>query len=99
MLPLLDRLVIFLEKLTSDEEVDVELPRYLSKASMEMADSAVEAVRKETTRLYDLAVGVINVGLSIQREVFQSEEKVKRVVRKSTDVIDTDRHLRFCIMV
>lgn len=68
MLPLLKLLVKFLEKLFLDDEIKVELPRYLSKASMEMADAAVEAARKETTRLYDLTVGVINDGLSIQRD-------------------------------
>jgi phosphate:Na+ symporter len=53
-----------------------------------MADAAVEAVRKESIRLYDLAVGIINDGLSIRRDLFQSEKKIKRVVRKSSEVID-----------
>ena len=90
MLPLLNRLVIFLEKLFLDDEAAVELPRYLNKASLEMADAAVEAAKKETVRLYDLAVDVINDGLSIQREAFQSDTKVKRVIKHSSDVIDKD---------
>ena len=40
--------------------------------------------------MYDLAAGVIVDGLSINRDMLESEEKVKRVVKKSTDVIDED---------
>lgn len=90
MLPLINRLVLFLEKLIVEEEVEVERPIYLNKASMGMADAAVEAVRKETMRLYDLAVDVINDGLSIQRDAFQSGEKIRRVVKQSSDIIDED---------
>ena len=90
MLPLLNRLVSFLEKLIKEEEIEVERPIYLNKASMGMADAAVEAVRKETMRLYDLAVDVISDGLSIQRDAFKSGEKIKRVVKQSSDIIDED---------
>jgi phosphate:Na+ symporter len=90
MLPLLNQLVHFLEKLFVEDMAVVEQPVYLSKAALEMSDAAVEAVRKETTRLYDLAVGVISDGLNIRREAFQSGEKIKRVVKQSRDVIKKD---------
>jgi len=88
MLPLLNQLVRFLEKLMPLDEVEVERPKYLSDASAGTVYGAVEAVRKESIRLYDLAVGIINDGLSIRRDVFESEKKIKRVIKKSTDVID-----------
>ncbi len=88
MLPLLNQLVTFLEKLMPLDEVEVERPKYLSDASAGTVYGAVEAVRKESFRLYDLAVGIINDGLSIRRDVFESEKKIKRVIKKSTDVID-----------
>ena len=90
MLPLLDRLVQFLEKLFREEEPEVEKPKYLTRVTMDMADAAVEAARKETIRLYDLAVGVINDGLSISREVYESGKKPKRVVKQSSEVIEED---------
>jgi phosphate:Na+ symporter len=90
MLPLTNRLVLFLERLIVTEEVEVEQPMYLTNAAMGLAEVAVEAVRKESIRLYDLGVGVINDGLSIRQDVFESEEKIKRVVKKSSDVIDED---------
>jgi phosphate:Na+ symporter len=90
MLPLMNRLVAFLEKLMPIEEAAIERPVYLSEASMGMADAAAEAAEKETIRLYDLAVDVIMNGLSISPEIFQSERKPKRVIKKSANVIDED---------
>jgi len=57
---------------------------------MEVADAAVQAVKKESVRLYDLAVDVIIDGLNIRRDVFESGEKIKRVVKQSGTVIDED---------
>ena len=90
MLPLLRRLVTFLEKTIVEDEIEIERPRYLSAASGEIRDTAIRAARKETIRLYDLAAGIITDGLSIRRDVLQSEVKVKRIVKKSTDIIDED---------
>jgi phosphate:Na+ symporter len=90
MLPLLGFLVRFVEKLIVSEKVEIERPIYLSDASIEIRDAAVEAVKKESIRLYDLAAEVIADGLSIQRDALESEEKLKHVLRKSTDVIDAD---------
>jgi phosphate:Na+ symporter len=90
MLPLLRRLVIFLEKIIVADEIEIERPMYLSGGSTDIRDAAVEATRKESIRLYDLAAGVITNGLNIRRDVLESEEKIKRVVKKSTDIIDED---------
>ena len=90
MLPLLGVLVRFVEKLVVAEEVEIERPIYLSRSSIEIRDMAVEAVKKESIRLYDLAAAVITDGLSIRRDALESEEKLKHVLRKSTDVIDED---------
>ncbi len=90
MLPLLRRLVTFLEKTIVEDEIEIERPRYLSAASGEIRETAIRAARKESIRLYDLAAGIITDGLSIRRDVLESEAKVKRVVKKSTDIIDED---------
>jgi phosphate:Na+ symporter len=90
MLPLMKRLVAFLEKVIVAEEIQIERPIYLGGGPTDIRDAAVEAVRKESIRLYDLAAGVIMDGLSVDRGVLESEEKVKRVVKKSTDIFDED---------
>jgi phosphate:Na+ symporter len=86
----LNSLVAFLEKTIVADEVEIERPIYLHGGSGDILDAAVEAVRKESIRLYDLAAGVITDGLSIRRDMLESEDKVKRVVKKSTDIIDED---------
>jgi len=90
MLPLLRPLVRFLEKVVAAEETVIEKPIYLTDASLEIRDAAVEAVEKESIRLYDLATNIITDGLSIQRDALESEEKLKYVLKASTDVIDED---------
>jgi len=90
MLPLMQRLVRFLEKTIVADEIQIERPRYLHSGLRNIRDAAVEAVRKESIRLYDIAAGVIADGLSIDRQALESEAKVKKVVKKSTDIIDED---------
>ena len=90
MLPLLRPLVRFLEKVVAAEQAVIEKPIYLTDASLEIRDAAVEAVEKESIRLYDLATNIITDGLSIQRRALESEEKLKYVLKASTDVIDED---------
>lgn len=90
MLPLLKPLVRFLEKVVAAEQAVIEKPIYLTDASLEIRDAAVEAVKKESIRLYDLATNIITDGLSIQRDALESEEKLKYVLKASTDVIDED---------
>jgi len=88
-------LVRFLEKAIPARHEEIEKPIYLNSVSHELADAAVEAVRNESIRLYDFAVDIIHDGLSISREAYRTEEKVKRVVKKSTTVIDEDIDERY----
>lgn len=90
ILPLLRRLVRVLEKVIDAEQFEIERPIYLTGASIEIRDAAVEAVKKESIRLYDLAAEVITDGLSIRRDALETEKKLKHVIRKSGDVIDED---------
>jgi len=83
-------LVKLLTKLLPIEEPAIERPKYLDAVTMDVPEAAVEAVRNETIRLYDKSVDVIANGLSIHREVYRSEVKPKRVIKKSTDIIDKD---------
>jgi phosphate:Na+ symporter len=95
MLPLLSGLVKFLERTIVADEIEIERPMYLSGGSEDIRDAALEATRKETIRLYDIAAGVITSGLNIRQDVLESEQKVKRVVKKSTDIIDGDIDLLY----
>jgi len=90
MLPLLGTMVKLLERFLPMPEPDIERPMYLNATTMNVPDAAVEAVRNETVRLYDISVDVITTGLSIHRQVFHDEKKPKAIIRKSTDIIEKD---------
>lgn len=87
MLPFIGRLVSFLQRVIAEPAPDIETPRYLSSASLEIPDAAIEAVRKETARLYDLSVDIITHGLSLNRAVLTSEENIESVINKSDKIM------------
>ncbi len=59
MLPLIDALAGFLQKMLKAEPVMIDKPRFLNRAVMNYPDTAVEAVRNETLHLYDNAIDII----------------------------------------
>ncbi len=67
MLPLINRMVRLLQRLIRDEVVEVAQPRYMVAAAVQFPDTAVEAVRKETNRVYDNGRDIIISGLGMNR--------------------------------
>ncbi|MCW8887850.1 MAG: Na/Pi symporter, partial [Gammaproteobacteria bacterium] len=90
MVPFIGKLVTFLERILPSSAVEFEKPRYLSDASAEIPDAALEAVRKETTRLYDRAVDVITHSLNLQRTTLFSEQDLESVITNSSKVVVQD---------
>jgi phosphate:Na+ symporter len=54
-------------------------PKYLNEASIDFADAAIEAARKETVRLYDKALDLIVHGLGLRRRDVFSEEGLEPI--------------------
>ena len=74
-LPMLNLLVVNLEKYIPEKKPEVDQPKYLTESSAVFPGTAVEAVRMETMRVYEAALRIIIDGLGM----------------KSTEVIsDTD---------
>jgi len=67
MLPFVQPLVARLEKAIPEHVVEVDQPRYLSSASAAFADTAIEAVRNETLRVYDAGINIMVNGLGLRR--------------------------------
>jgi phosphate:Na+ symporter len=86
MLPFISRLVVFLEKAIPTPTPQVEKPRYLSKSSAEIPDAAIEAVRKETARLYEMSVEVITHGLSLNKSIIDSDDNFVQIINNSNKV-------------
>jgi phosphate:Na+ symporter len=79
MVPFIRPLVRALERLLPTPIPIFERPKYLNEASIDFADSAIEAARKETVRIYDKALELIIHGIGLrQRDVF-SEEPLEQI--------------------
>ena len=87
MVPFIGKLVSFLVRVIPAPAPQIEQPRYLSTASAEIPDAAIEAVRKETVRLYDLSVDIIIHGLSLNRNILAPDQKIEDVINSSSKVI------------
>lgn len=87
MVPLTGKLVSFLVRVMPTKAPQVEKARYLSSASAEIPAAAIEAVRKETVRLYDLSVDTIIRGLSLNRSVLAADSKIDDIINNSSNII------------
>lgn len=74
MTPFIDSMVTFLEHRLQPKIRSITYPRYLHGASMEFAETAIEAVRKETLHLYDNAFEIIAGGIRLQPDMITSGE-------------------------
>lgn len=93
MLPFIGPLVVFLEKAIPEPVPDVDQPRHLSSASAEFVDTAIEAVRKETLRIYDAAITILVNGLGL-RQIQQGDSihlSVSQSTHHSSALSDIDR--------
>ncbi len=79
MVPFIAQLVRALESWMPTPIPAFEQPKYLNEASIEFADAAIEAARKETVRIYDKALELIVHGVGLRRRDVFSEEPLERI--------------------
>jgi phosphate:Na+ symporter len=79
MLPLINPMATSLERLMPEKLVEVEKPKYLNEMALESPDAAVEVVRKETTRLYDLAIKIIANGIGLRKKDLLSDKPLEEL--------------------
>jgi len=99
MLPLIQPLEKLLLRLIKPRTTLITQPKYLRKATVGFPEAAIEAVRKETIRLYDITVGIIAHGLSIRRKDLFSDEDIHTVVERSRRVIQEDINEKYALHV
>ena len=90
MSPLIGRLASFLTTILRPPAVTVVEPKYLNGAALEMPDTIMEAVRKETLHLWDNAFEIIAHGINLHRTDILSERDMKEVVQETKKLIDID---------
>lgn len=80
MLPLIRPLVRFLERTFLPKVRPETQPRYLNEASIEIPDTALEAVRKETLRLYEKGFAILCGALGVRPEDVRSDRPIDAVI-------------------
>jgi len=83
MLPLITSLVNFLQTTISPKIRTADQARYLNVSTISLADTAIEAVRKETLHLYNNAFEIIAGGLGLRAEDIRSERPLQEVIDAS----------------
>lgn len=95
MVPMLGRLITFLEHRILEPVPDVSRPHYLNEAVDEFPQTLEIALRKEVLHLYDNAVELILHGLNLHRHEIFETTSIADTVRKSRALIDLDIEERY----
>lgn len=90
MIPFTNRLVDFLEGAIKSEPDSFAQPKYLNESALEFSDTALEALRKETNRIYDKATRAVALGLSLDKEDILSDIKLKKVIKTHDKAVEHD---------
>ena len=80
---------IVLEKQDPDKEIDE--PKYLHEKVLKYPETLIISLFNESKYLYKNAIfEIVSHGLNIHREDIKSSEKIKKIVRKSTEDMGVD---------
>ncbi|MCP5300512.1 MAG: Na/Pi cotransporter family protein [Chromatiaceae bacterium] len=82
MMPLTNQLVNFLMRIMPERKIAAGQPQFLLDSALELPDTAIEAVRRETQHLYENAFAIIAHGLSLHRHDIQSDVDLEELAQK-----------------
>ncbi|MHA6268232.1 Na/Pi symporter [uncultured Aliiroseovarius sp.] len=90
MLPVLTKLVAFLERRIVEPTEEVSQPHFLNEAVFEFPQTLESALRQEVQHLYENAVELIFHGLNLHRHEVFGASNVAQTVRNSRAPFDLD---------
>jgi phosphate:Na+ symporter len=92
LVPFISRLERFLIKVIKDNaSTDIARPKYLFEAAMQFPTSAVESLLKESKDLFKNAIfEIVSHALNIHRDDIKSDQKIKKIIKKSTEDMNID---------
>jgi len=88
MLPLIRRMVVWLEHKLRADKAERDGPRYLSEASLAIPAVALQAVTKETKHLFHNAFTIIGHGVNLRRASITSDEDLQQLVKSTGKIIE-----------
>jgi phosphate:Na+ symporter len=91
MVPFIKKLEKFLIKFVKEkEDKDIDKPHFLNESVLEIPTAVITALINESKYLYINAIfEIVSHALNIHREDIKSDQKIKKIIKKSTD----DMHL------
>ncbi len=95
MLPMMKKLINFLERVIAEPVPDLSKPKYLSKAVDEFPQTIQVAMRKEVWHLYENAIELIVHGLNLHRHDLFASQDVAALVEASTAPVEIDINERY----
>ena len=92
LVPFISRLERFLTKVIKDKaSTDIARPKYLFEAAMQFPTSAVESLLKESKDLFKNAIfEIVSHALNIHRDDIKTDQKIKKIIKKSTEDMNID---------
>jgi phosphate:Na+ symporter len=94
MLPFIKLLVKLLNRIFKSKEIDeqpIEYPYYLNESILAYPQTALRALLNESKRLFEKATfKIITHGLNLHRTDIMGGEKLKKVIKKSTQELPID---------
>jgi phosphate:Na+ symporter len=95
MLPMIHKLIAFLERVIAQPAEDLSQPKYLSAAVDEFPQTIRVAMRQEVQHLYENAVELIAHGLNLHRNDLFASRDIAVTVANSRSPIDFDIDERY----
>lgn len=97
MVPLINPMVVLLQKLLRERVEPVETTRvqFLNKAALEFPDTALDVIAKETLHLAGNAFEILAHGLNLHRTDITSNADINAVIAACSDVLDIDINKKY----
>ncbi len=92
MLPLMNRMVEYLQVLIPTKTPSKIKPRFLNESTLSYADTATEAIRNETLHMWDNTIDLIARGIRLPREAILKESSnleelvINHPIKKATNI-------------
>ncbi len=90
MLPLIKQMARLLNRLIKDTVVDIDQPQYIVASAVQFPDTAVEAVRQETSRVYDHGRDIIISGLGMSKAQVFAETDLEKPLNAQNKIVRVD---------
>ena len=90
MIPLVPRLVTFLQRVIPKPHVEEVAPKYINETAFDFPETLLESVRQETMYLYENAFEILAHGINLHRTAINSDEDLEAYVMNSREVMDFD---------